>query len=72
MYYKLTLIITLIKLISSLNEVDHKEKYIYSQFQKFIKDYNKEYKTFEEYISKYEIFKKNFVKIEKLSLDNNK
>ena len=53
---KKLILVTLLVLTLS---IDKSERFAFQQFQKFIIKYNKQYNTVEEYILRFEIFKKN-------------
>jgi C1A family cysteine protease len=46
-----------------------KEKFIFGKFEEFVKEHSKKYSTIQEFFARYEIFKKNFLKLENFQLD---
>ena len=64
---KLIILIALVALTTSSNV---KDSYIFSKFNQFIKDYNKTYSTMNEYITRYNNFKQNYLNIESKILLN--
>jgi cathepsin F len=61
---KLLITIALVCLVAA-----DKETYIWQQFQKFLKENNKEYPTIGEYFARFMTFKENYEKIESMTLD---
>ena len=57
---KLLLVLIAIALISCNSDLDSK---IFSQFQKFIKKFKKNYSSINEFMSRYIVFKKNYIEI---------
>ena len=51
-------ILLLLSLVACNDKLD---EIIYQQFQKFIKKFNKKYESINEYLNRYEIFKKNIM-----------
>ena len=58
--YKLLLVFISIALISCNSDLDSK---IFTQFQKFIKKFKKNYSSINEFMSRYIVFKRNYIEI---------
>jgi len=58
--FKFLLVLISIALISSNSDLDSK---IFTQFQKFIKKFKKNYSSINEFMSRYLVFKKNYIEI---------
>jgi cathepsin F len=48
--------------------VADKDTFIFNQFQKFIKEHNKKYTNIDEYMARYNTFKKNYEKLETMTI----
>jgi len=57
----------LIAFACSFEPGHQKESYIFGQFNKFVKDQNKKYTTIEEFNTRFENFKQNYLKLETFS-----
>ena len=58
------LIVLVVALVSCNYEM---ETMIHNQFQKFIKKYNKRYSSVNEYLARFEVFKRNVISVMKES-----
>jgi cathepsin F len=67
---KMRILISLLALTCLVAEVDiSKDKYIFQEFNKFMKQYNKTYGNLEEFLTRFENFKTNIIRIEKLTAE---
>lgn len=67
MIKKLVTIFLAISSITCLGPDHGKETYIYNKFKQFMKDHNKSYPTVQELMSRFEIFKQNYIDMEQFS-----
>jgi cathepsin F len=50
--------------------VADKDTFIFNQFQKFMKEHNKKYTNIDEYMARYNTFKKNYEKLETMTISS--
>lgn len=69
-YLKIILLLLTVFAVNSLETRDERETLVFAKFQNFLKEHNKNYNTIEEYSARFNIFKRNFERMELMSLDS--
>jgi C1A family cysteine protease len=70
MNIKLLISLALITLACASQMRQEKENFIFAQFKQFVSDYNKNYATIDEFISRFNNFKQNYLNVESFNLEN--
>ena len=72
MIKKILLLTLALSVVLAFEPEHEKESYIFARFQDFLKKENKKYTTVEEYMARFQIFKKNYLKLESFTVTSDK
>ena len=72
MIKKILLLTLALSVVLAFEPEHEKESYIFARFQDFLKKENKKYTTIEEYLARFQIFKKNYLKLESFTVTSDK
>jgi C1A family cysteine protease len=67
---KVLITLALVSLACTSQLTHEKESFIFAKFQQFMEDHNKNYGTIDEFASRFNTFKENYLDIERLTLEN--